>query len=85
VSTGKGVQVRHAYMDGQPNNAKLLAILYIYIYYYVYILYITRYDILHESINNIDDARVQTADLLCKLLNIRDSRDLFLQISLVKN
>jgi len=44
-------------------------------------------DILHESINNIinsyvkfntTDTRVQNADLLCELLNIRDSRDLFL-------
>jgi len=44
-------------------------------------------DILHGSINNIinsyvkfntTEARVQTADLLCELLNIRDSRDLFL-------
>jgi len=43
-------------------------------------------DILHGSINNIinsyvkfntTDARVQTTDLLCELLNIRDSRDLF--------
>jgi len=44
-------------------------------------------DILNGSINNIinsyvkfntTDARVQTADLLCEFLNIRDSRDLFL-------
>jgi len=44
-------------------------------------------DILHGSINNIinsyvkfntTDARVQTADLLCELLNIRESRYLFL-------
>jgi len=51
-------------------------------------------DILPGSINNIinsyvkfntTDALVQTADLLCELLNIRDIVIFFLQISLLKN